>query len=223
MLNMKVIVIKDKSVAQMIAEEIASMIGKRILHPGQHLVESDLTKRFGVSRSSVREALTILEKDHLVERIPYHGARVSNFTSEDIRHLYDAIYGLELLAMERAMDNVNKKHINDLNHILEKQKTAIEEGAIEKYYNLNEEFHKYIFQITNNPFLVELYQYLHRMVRPFRLLTLTQGNNMQFSYEEHNRQKVALEKGDLKLGAKATNEQKNRALKSLKIIFLEED
>lgn len=212
-----------KSVSQKIAEEIATLIGKRILHPGEHLVENNLVEKFQASRSSVREALSMLERDKLVERIPYQGVKVRNFSSKEIHDLYDTIYGLELLAMEKAISKVTTHDIMELNIILEKQKVTLEEKQVELYYELNEEFHQKLFLITENTFLLDLYNYLYRIVRPFRLLTFAQGDNMLSSYEEHVKQIEALKNKNLSKGSTAINDQKNRALKSLQLLFPKED
>lgn len=214
---------KKKTVAQTIAEEIATLIGKRILHPGEHLVESYLVEKFKASRASVREALSMLERDKLVERIPYQGVKVRIFSSKEIHDLYDTIYGLESLAMETAITKTTTEHIEKLEAILAKQKIAIAAREVEDYYKLNEEFHQCIFTIADNTFLLDLYHRLHRIVRPFRLLTLAQGNNMQSSFEEHVAQKEALKNNDLSIGTLAISEQKERSLKSLKLLFPEED
>lgn len=199
------------------------MIGNRKLHPGEHLVEYDLSKKFNVSRSSIREALTMLERDQLIERIPNQGAKVRNFTPKEIYHLYDAIYGLEFLAMEKAIVIMTDEHIEILNNILQDQKISVEREEVKEYYELNEKFHDYIFGITENTFLIEVYQNLLRIALPFRLLTFAQGDNMRLSYEEHKKQTEGLKKGDLSISEKATKDQKERALKSLKNLFPEED
>ena len=68
--------------------------------PGGRLVEEQLTRRFGISRAPVREALRLLGQQGLVEHLPRRGVRVVQLSSRDIdegarrhRRLYEAVVG----------------------------------------------------------------------------------------------------------------------------------
>lgn len=84
-----------------LAEQIARHLGQRIvtgrLAPGERVQELKVAGELDVSRGSVREALLILERRHLVEIFPRRGAMVSQLTPELVNSLYD-IY-IELLCM----------------------------------------------------------------------------------------------------------------------------
>jgi DNA-binding GntR family transcriptional regulator len=56
--------------------------------PGERLVEEQLTRRFGISRAPLREALRLLAQQGLVEHMPRRGVRVTVLSDADIRELY---------------------------------------------------------------------------------------------------------------------------------------
>jgi DNA-binding GntR family transcriptional regulator len=56
--------------------------------PGERLVEEQLTKRFGISRAPLREALRLLAQQGLVEHMPRRGVRVAILSDTDIQELY---------------------------------------------------------------------------------------------------------------------------------------
>jgi DNA-binding GntR family transcriptional regulator len=56
--------------------------------PGERLVEEQLTKRFGISRAPLREALRLLAQQGLVEHMPRRGVRVAVLSDADIQELY---------------------------------------------------------------------------------------------------------------------------------------
>ncbi|WP_432988091.1 GntR family transcriptional regulator [Dactylosporangium sp. CA-233914] len=56
--------------------------------PGERLVEEQLTKRFGISRAPLREALRLLAQQGLVEHVPRRGVRVAILSDADIQELY---------------------------------------------------------------------------------------------------------------------------------------
>ncbi|WP_404363046.1 GntR family transcriptional regulator [Marinobacter sp.] len=84
-----------------LSEQIAQHLGQRIisgqLRPGERIQELKVAGDLDVSRGSVREALLILERRHLIEIFPRRGAVVSQLTPALVNSLYD-IY-IELLCM----------------------------------------------------------------------------------------------------------------------------
>mgnify|MGYP000344878905 CR=1 FL=1 len=84
-----------------LSEQIAQHLGQRIvvrdLKPGERIQELKVAGDLNVSRGSVREALLILERGHLVEIYPRRGAVVSELTIGSVNALYD-IY-IDLLCM----------------------------------------------------------------------------------------------------------------------------
>ncbi|WP_336368218.1 GntR family transcriptional regulator [Marinobacter sp. C2H3] len=83
------------------SEQIAQHLGQRIvtrdLKPGERIQELKVAGALNVSRGSVREALLIMERRHLVQIFPRRGAVVSALTPDSVNHLYD-IY-IELLCV----------------------------------------------------------------------------------------------------------------------------
>lgn len=76
-----------------LSEQIAQHLGQRIvvrdLKPGERIQELKVSGDLNVSRGSVREALLILERRHLVEIYPRRGAVVSELTIDSVNALYD--------------------------------------------------------------------------------------------------------------------------------------
>lgn len=210
-----------KTIALKIAEEITARIGKRILNPGEHLIETAIADEFQTSRAPVREALLMLERDRLVQRIPHHGVVVRRFTRNDIHELYDVIYRLEEISMEKAIARVSQEDIKNLEEVVDKQIQAVKDHNIEEYYDLNEQFHNFIFSIAGNTVLSETYSSLRRSAKPFRMLSMAQGSNLSSSLDEHKKQVKALAGKDVSEGKLAIHEQEIRSLQSLDILFPE--
>lgn len=208
-----------KTAAISIAEELSRRIARGILHPGEHLIETALAEEFNTSRAPVREALIMMERDRLVERIPHHGVVVRNFTKQEIHDLYDAIYRLEEIVMDKAVERIITEEISKLETILQMQSITSMEQDVHTFYELNEDFHNLLFQIAGNQVLIEIYQSLRRSARPFRILTMAQGNNLSLSYHEHENQVRALKERNAEAGKMAIREQEHRALRSLDLLF----
>jgi len=54
-------------------------------NPGERLVEEQLTRRLGISRAPLREALRLLAQQGLVEHVPRRGVRVATLSDRDVR------------------------------------------------------------------------------------------------------------------------------------------
>jgi DNA-binding GntR family transcriptional regulator len=76
------------SLPEQVAKTIADSIMKLEIEPGASLREIPLSKFFGVSRSSVREALRILERDGVVSIRPRHGAKVTELSPDEMAEIY---------------------------------------------------------------------------------------------------------------------------------------
>jgi DNA-binding GntR family transcriptional regulator len=92
-------------VAAPLREQVIGMVRDAILsfqlRPGERLIERELIERFGVSRTTIREALRELTSEGLVTVIPQRGAIVTAPSAEDAADLYDVRAHLESLAVER--------------------------------------------------------------------------------------------------------------------------
>jgi DNA-binding GntR family transcriptional regulator len=71
--------------------------------PGERLVEEQLTRRFGISRAPLREAMRLLGQQGLVEHLPRRGVRVVQLSARDIEELFSLRDVLERFALQCAL------------------------------------------------------------------------------------------------------------------------
>ncbi|MEJ1229736.1 MAG: GntR family transcriptional regulator [Galbitalea sp.] len=105
-------------VAAPLREQVIALMRNAILdfqlRPGQRLLERELTERFGVSRTTIREALRDLVSEGLVTVIPQKGAIVAIPTPEEAADLYDVRAHLESLAVERFVGRASAEQVTKL-------------------------------------------------------------------------------------------------------------
>jgi DNA-binding GntR family transcriptional regulator len=77
------------------------------LEPGARLIEEQICQRFSISRAPLRESLRLLVQQGLVEHLPRRGARVTVWSEEDIRQLFEIRAVLERYAMTTALPRTN--------------------------------------------------------------------------------------------------------------------
>lgn len=148
-----------------LSEQIAQHLGQRIitgqLAPGERIQELKVAGELDVSRGSVREALLILERRHLIEIFPRRGAVVSQLTPELVDSLYD-IY-IELLCMlgrkvlerwaEPDLSGLMAR-VSELHALIESGKSRRNEpteSVIEAGFGVM----RHAYQMVDNPFLEE--------------------------------------------------------------------
>ena len=85
--------------------------------PEERLIEEQLAERLGVSRTPIRQALTMLEAEGLVEITPNRGATVCSFSVEDVWDIYDLRAVLEGHAARRAAGRIREEELARLREL----------------------------------------------------------------------------------------------------------
>jgi DNA-binding GntR family transcriptional regulator len=96
------------------AEALRSMILSGEVLPGERLPETSLTVRLGVSRSPLREAMSVLEQEGLIVQAPRRGAIVAPLTAHDIYEIYTLREQLEGLAIRLGVPVVDESRLDRL-------------------------------------------------------------------------------------------------------------
>ncbi|NGP52872.1 GntR family transcriptional regulator [Thioalkalivibrio sp. XN8] len=91
--------IQRSNLRDQVREELLDWLADGRLPPGQRLEEERISRALGVSRTPLREALTSLASDGLVEAIPRRGFRVPKLSAERVRNLHPVVGALEGLAV----------------------------------------------------------------------------------------------------------------------------
>lgn len=92
-------------IAEQIAARLAGLIALDLLQPGQRLFENDISEILGVSRSPVREAIRILERDHLVQLNARRGATVTDPDARDLQDIFEVRAVLFAILLEQVMED----------------------------------------------------------------------------------------------------------------------
>src|SRR5579864_374051 len=94
---------------------LRAMIMAGDLRPGQKLVEADLCRELAVSRASIREALRILEKEHLIQLIPNRGPFVAKLGWKEIQDIHDVWAMLTSEAVYQFVERARGEDLTALN------------------------------------------------------------------------------------------------------------
>ncbi|MET4574994.1 GntR family transcriptional regulator [Ottowia thiooxydans] len=78
------------SLPDQIVSRLTEDILKGVYQPGQRLKEQELALKMGTSRAPLREAFRVLERDGLIEILPWKGVRIVEPTNKEIKELFEA-------------------------------------------------------------------------------------------------------------------------------------
>lgn len=139
------------------------------LKPGQRLMEIQLAKQLGVSRTPVREAIRKLELEGLVVTIPRKGAEVAQITEKDLKDVIEVRCALEELAVELACERITSSHIVQLKEVVKDFEHLISKGDITELAESDVRFHDIIFASTQNQRLIQMISNLREQMYRYRL------------------------------------------------------
>jgi DNA-binding GntR family transcriptional regulator len=150
---------KSQKNSRVIADTIHARLRDAILsaelRPNSRLVEDDLAEWLNVSRTPIREALLLLEKEGLVER--NHGWLVREHNAAEIQARLECRLAIEGYAARLAAGRRSEADLQELRTVAD----AMEKPGIPhlEFYQINDRFHKVITEAANNPTLTILHSH----------------------------------------------------------------
>lgn len=178
--------IQQESLGTLVANKLRQSIWDRETKFGESLIESDLSERYGVSRSTVRDALKILENEGLVVIQPRKGSYVAEFSNEDWKEIIELRTIIESHAFIKAAEQLTDQHIDTLKSILNQMQEAATKGSWSKLFDLDMKFHGYIVQLSNNSRIKKIYKSIQVQIRTF-LINLDQYYSSYESFYEEQK------------------------------------
>jgi len=142
-----------------------------VLCSGELIVTKDIEKRLRVSQTSVREALISLERDGLVESVPYKGFRVRGFDAKLLRELYPVRAALEGLAIELITKSGDYRGLIELENITKQMSEAAHQNNRQKLGELDFAFHQQMIILAGNDILTSAWNTV--AAQAFRCLVIT--------------------------------------------------
>ena len=176
-----------RQIWESIAQDLKESIIKGELKPGQRLRIEDVTARYGVSNTPVREAFRSLASQGFVESIPRTKVIVKEITLKEIENIYAIHTVLEGLAAKLTAQNCDEKELRRLEDIYRHMEKYIQDGDIAKYMQADKEFHRLFIRCSENDILVTMAENLSSRIARFRFKTLRFPERAKESLNEHKK------------------------------------
>lgn len=162
------------------------------LTSGAKVPEAALCRRFGVSRTPLREALKVLASEGFLILRPNRGAIVAPIDPTAIIPILEVKGALERLIGLTVPERLSETEFQSLEEIHQNLRTALERNDHSEYTRLNYEFHKGLCHAARNPILSQIYESLQQKLWRFRFAVNEHYNEELRSFTEHERIMTAL-------------------------------
>jgi DNA-binding GntR family transcriptional regulator len=188
------------SVSTTLTERVYATIKEAILElrikPGSPLVEDELARQLGTSKTPVRDALLALERDGLVTKIPYKGTYVSEVSVRDATEIFELRAVLEGLATRLAALSFSAADAAQAEQLLDAADEARARGDRDMASRYGAQFHKLILHRADNQRLPLILENLEEQLRRLRRVSDHIGGRLEKSAQEHREILAALRRGD---------------------------
>jgi DNA-binding GntR family transcriptional regulator len=180
-------------------------------HPGEvRLDERRLSEDLGVSRTPIREAVTLLEQQGFVRTRPRRGIYVVKKTKREIIEIIRVMAALESMAARLAAERAADADIAELHGLMDEFRSgpngAGEGARLDEYSDANIAFHQAIIRMSGCALLAEMTENLFIHMRAIRKITIHQENRAARSIADHVRIIEALERRDPDLAERLARE-----------------
>jgi len=157
------------------------------LAPGEPLREATLAEQLGVSKTPIRQALTMLEQEGLVETTSFKGAVVAGYSRQDLLEIYELRELLENAAARAAAASMSKEDRARLEHISQESRRLQRDNDTARLVALVSEFDDVLFDQVQNTRIRALIENLRAHLT--RIGHLTEGipGRIEASVDEHEK------------------------------------
>ncbi|MBN2126405.1 MAG: GntR family transcriptional regulator [Deltaproteobacteria bacterium] len=159
-----------------IREKVYRVIREDILNgsfsPGQRMVETRLAEQIKISRTPVREALHMLEREGLLESIPRVGYRVKELKWDEVGEICEIRKVNEVLAARWAIKRITSRELQGLEDNVRLSEKEVRAGNPKAFIERDAEFHEILVRASGSERLVELCQMLRRHMLRYRMESL---------------------------------------------------
>jgi DNA-binding GntR family transcriptional regulator len=160
------------------------------------LDERQLSQALGVSRTPVREAMTLLEQEGFLRSEPRRGVFIIRKTRREIIEMIEVSAALESMAARLAATRATAAEIAELRRMFDDFVNANPEEHIDEYSDANLEFHQAIVRMSRSELIERMIDNLFVHVRAIRRVTIGQAHRAERSIVDHMNIIEALTAGD---------------------------
>jgi len=160
-------ILNVKSLKEQVYEYLREQMRHGGILPGSAIDMEETSKKLGVSKTPLRDALLQLEMEDFVTILPRRMIVVNALSEQEIRSYYEIIGALESMALLKAFDRLKPSDIDHMAALNDGMKRALGENDFDAYYDRNLAFHDTFLKLCGNASLVKIVNNLKKRLYDF--------------------------------------------------------
>ena len=184
-------IIEVPTLSELAYQSIKDQILSCKIRPGEKINIDKYAVTLGISATPIREALSKLQQEGLVQYVPRTGWKISKISQHEFQDLREVKALMEITISLRALPYIKSKDIPKLvllNNQMRDIVTEAKDGKpdLEKLLIANDRFHMYIFNFCPNDIMKGILQQSWNNLKYARLVWISSNEFLMHFYEEHN-------------------------------------
>lgn len=188
---------RSTSLAEIVAAKVRAAIVRGDYELGQPLSERVLAEILHVSKTPVREALSLLRMEGLVKVLPQRGATVFLPNEVEVRELCELRQALEGTAIAHAIQRGGAGFADKLDEIVQRMTDARSAGDSRLYLECDTAFHQCFFEFCGNQLMASTYAIHSGKIAALRTHLAVRPRHTDLSFDEHQQIAAAARSGDI--------------------------
>lgn len=176
-----------KSLGERVYENLKQAVITGKIVPASRLIESRLAEALGISRTPVREAIHMLEREGYLKKLPRGGFTVLGFSRRDIEETFGIRSILESYAARLAAAKHQEAALKPLEDKIKAYQQCLDANDLDSLLKINTEFHELLYALSQSPRLVKMINDLKDQIYRYRKLILKNERLARISNEDHKR------------------------------------
>jgi DNA-binding GntR family transcriptional regulator len=160
-------ILNVKSLKEQVYEYLREQMRRGEILPGSAIDMEVTSKKLGVSKTPLRDALLQLEMEDFVTILPRRMVVVNTLAERDIRNYYEIIGSLESMALLKAAGRLRPADLDGMQALNDGMKEAIEANDFDSYYEKNLALHNTFLNLCGNDNLVKMVNNLKKRLYDF--------------------------------------------------------
>jgi DNA-binding GntR family transcriptional regulator len=153
------------------------------LAPGTRLVLEELSQRYSVSMTPIREALSLLESEGLIAQSPHKGAVVTGLDREELLELYAIRGAIEELATLHGVPRLTEDELAEMGRILDTLERF--EGPRDSFLDIDKQFHRVVYRAAGSRRWLETIETLWQRSRRYMLGSASASGAVASLHADH--------------------------------------
>ena len=176
---------RPQTLKEIAADRIREAIVQGRMKLGEPLSENYLAQTLQVSKTPIREALSLLNMEGLVNIVPQKGTFVFSMDKEEIIELCELRYALESLAMKYSLERNKTPFLKELGINVKPMEKTLKKEKQRRYLELDNQFHNAFFRFCENRYMIDMYKMINARIAALKNLMYDYQSQPQKSFEDH--------------------------------------